>query len=167
MKTFLSNTITLSCTTALLVLVGGCSAPENESNGLFLSGSLEPPAMRDTVSEVALPQDESSLDHGMNRSHWPRVELRVPQAAVGVYPNFTTTALRNPRHNGNFPTANNAFDGGSSFGTLLLDVPVDLGFVFYDAVALPVRVFITPPWKVIQEPAGDFQLLQDTPTDTP
>ena len=167
MKTFLSNTITLSCTTILLVLACGCSAPENESNGLFLSGSLQPPAMRDTVAEVELPQDESSLSHGMDRSHWPRVEFRIPQAAVGVYPNFTTTALRNPRHDGNFPTTTSAFDGGSSVGTLLLDVPVDLGFVFYDAIALPVRVFITPPWNVLQEPAGDFQLLQGTPTDTP
>lgn len=167
MSNFLSNTITMSCTTTLLVLACGCSAPENESNGLFLSGSLEPPAIRDSDSEAELPHDESSLGHGMNRSHWPRVEFRIPQAAVGTYPNFTTTALRNPRHDGNFPTATNALDGGSSFGMLLMDVPIDLAYTVYDAIALPVRVFITPPWKVLQEPAGDFQLLQDTPTDTP
>lgn len=132
-----------------------------------MSGEIEPPAMRASEPDLTLPNDQPSLTQGFNRSHWTRTNIRLPQAAVGVHPNYTISALRNPRHDGAFPTSQTALDGGLNPGMQLLNGIIDPGIVIFDVVALPVNIFITPPWSVQEEPAGNFRLLPETPMSTP
>ena len=167
MNIFALKSIISRCALPLVAVASGCTVPENACNGLFLPKSAQLPAVREETNSTTLPMDDPSLTQGTDRSHWQSVTIMIPQAAVGVHPNFTTTALRNPRHDGNVASIDNALDEKSDAATRILDVPIDLGFVIYDALAAPVRVFITPPWTVIQEPAEDFQLLGDTSTGAP
>ena len=158
----------LSCLLTLMLVAGsGCMTKANQSNGLFLPEARQLPALRSVQAPRALPSDQPSLTQGAQRSQFQRVVVEIPQAAVGFHPNYTTSALRNRQNGRAFPTANEALDDGNGPGMVMLDVPLDLGYLIFDAVALPVRLVMTPPWSVQRAPTDSFELLPTTRTNAP
>jgi len=149
-----------TCTgAATILLAAGCSMKVNENTGLFLPHAQQLPAFRAESGQAALPEDAPSLTNGIDRSHFKAIVVEIPQAAVGVHPNYTSTPLNGRADATDFPTPDDALAQGNGPGEALGEIPLDFGYLVFDAVALPLRLFMSPPWSVQEAPTASFQLL--------
>ena len=161
---------------ACLAPLGGCLEQTNDLLNVAplpaLAGNDEPGT---SSLRTGTPSLSNSSDDPWDRSDWNRVEVLIPAASVRHEPTYTgrplppggkTTAGREVPAD-SFPTTTTALvvttDGGIVIGQAVL-APFD---AVLDLVASPVRMFLSPPWSVLEEPTATWMLLPEKSTDSP
>ena len=152
---------------AIALAPAGCTSSVNERNGLL--GDVVLPAINDPSAFGNPPQNGPSTD-GFDRSHWPRVTLRIPAASVEVFPTYGTPV--NPPGNeestgSGFPTPISALDIDVHAGDELASAALEPLVAAIDIAISPIRMIMQPPWTVLAEPTGGFALMPSEESDTP
>lgn len=115
------------------------------------------------------PDAPSVLPASLDRSHWPEYPMSQPISGVQHYPTYATQPrftndLR--RQRGQYPTDLSSLDTWTDRGREQqalegLAMPLVMAG---DAILLPLRAIMTPPWSVVTTPNGP---LSRVPSELP
>ena len=150
------------------LMSSGCSSPRNETNGLLLTGAIEPTHLEPHLSS-SLPNDVAEGPLHFGRSAWTSTTIRIPSNSVYVFPTYGRgSSSRIGTSHRDWPSPLQIREDTSEGMQILASVYRYAQFAG-DVFIAPVRMCITPPWETSPQPnTGSFTLLPDEslPTQT-
>jgi len=143
----------LACGCAILALgsaLGGCVSDHNAR--LELGSNV----VIDRVSERSHGVDDDAPSvHGLDRSNWESISVRVPVDGTVHRPTYARTRLYDEslaRQKGLYPTSETALELEGASGLAAAEIAAQPFHVFVGAALVPLRVAMDPPWERAQSP---------------
>lgn len=131
--------------------LGGCTGALNRADGLI---GCDVPDLAGRMPG-ALPADETASLQGLDRSGWTKTVVRVERRQTEAQPFYTTERHYDhstARERGEWPNPTSALEVSGDSGAAALEGVAAPFNAAWDLVAMPVRMFITPPWSTVRVP---------------
>lgn len=135
----------------MVVGLGGCTGALNRADGLIgcevpdLAGRMPGP----------IPANESPSLQGLDRSGWAKTVVRVERRQTEAQPFYTTERHYDHstgRDTGEWPNPTSSLEVSGDRGAAALEGVAAPFNAAWDLIAMPVRMFISPPWSTIRVP---------------
>ena len=165
----ISNNVLAMCSSigvSIILMSSGCSSPRNETNGLLLTGPIEPRNLEPHLSS-SLPNDDAGASLDFVRSTWSSTSIRIPSHSVYVFPTYGRgSSSRIGTSHREWPSPLQSREDTPD-GTLILASIYRFAQFAGDVCISPVRMCITPPWETSAQPSTrSFTLLPDESSPT-
>jgi hypothetical protein len=150
------------CASAAIFVLGlaGCSGQLNQSDALL--GSALPDLEGRPVGALPANETASLNAASVDRSHWSPTVILVERRQVEAFPPYVSDVLRlegTARERGEWPTTGSVLEGSGCQKTAVAHAVAEPFVAAFDLVAMPFRMFSTPPLSTVRFPANPSGLI--------